>query len=95
MTVAEPDARAVIWRRPHVEVRGAGDFPARAALELILHAEDICAGLGTPFAPPGDLCDRLRRHTERWPHWRSPGWSPLRMAGDPWNDLLHASGRRM
>lgn len=94
VTVAEPDVRAVIWRRPHVEVRGPREFPARAALELILHAYDVCAGLAVPFAPPDDLCDRLRRQTQAWPHWRSPGWTPLGMEGDAWVDLLHAAGRR-
>ncbi|HEX8803929.1 MAG TPA: VOC family protein [Acidimicrobiales bacterium] len=93
VAAAGPDARAVIWRRPRVEVRGPEDFPARAALELALHTHDICAGLALPFRPPDDLCDRLRRQTRDWPHWSSPGWSALRMEGDPWADLLRASGR--
>ena len=93
VTVAEPDARAAIWRRPRVEVRGPEDFAPRGALELVLHAHDVCAGLRMPFAPPPGLCDRLRRHTQDWPHWRSPGWAPLALSGDPWADLLRSSGR--
>lgn len=93
VTAAPAGTRAVIWRRPHVEVRGPEDFVPRGALELILHAHDVCAGLGVPFEPPAALCERLRRHTAGWPHWRSPGWSPLTLAADPWPDLLRASGR--
>jgi hypothetical protein len=88
-----PDVRAVIWRRPRVETRGPSDFAARGALELVLHAHDVCAGLGLPFAPPPGACDRLRHHTRDWPHWTSPGWRPLALTGDPWSDLLRSSGR--
>ena len=91
---ADPGVRAVIWRLPQVEVRPPVDFPPRAGLELILHGHDVCAGLGVPFAPPADVCERLRHHTAGWPHWRSPGWSPLSLDGDPWADLLAAAGRR-
>jgi hypothetical protein len=91
---AEPDDRAAIWYRPEVEVRGPGDFVPRGALELILHAHDVCTGLGVTFAPPTALCERLRQHTEPWPMWRLPGWSPLAMTGDPWVDLLRCSGRQ-
>ena len=51
----------------------------RGGLELALHGHDVCAGLGVPFDPPTDLCERLRAHTQDWPHWSSPGWSPLTM----------------
>ena len=74
---AEPDARAVIWRRPQIETRGPEDFVPRGALELILHAHDVCTGLRVAFDPPADLCERLRQHTRSWPHWQSPGWTPL------------------
>jgi hypothetical protein len=93
VTAAGPDVRAVIWRRPRVETRGPADFVPRGALELMLHAHDVCTGLGVPFVPPAELCERLRRHTRDWPHWRSPGWAPLTLAGDPWDDLLRAAGR--
>ncbi len=90
---AEPDVRAIIWRRPQVELGRPEDFVARGALELILHAHDVCTGLGVAFEPPPDLCDRLRDHTRSWPAWSSPGWKQLTMAGDPWVDLLGSSGR--
>jgi hypothetical protein len=90
---APPGARAVIWRRP-LEVRGPEDFPPRAGLELILHGHDVCRGLGVAYAPPRPLCDRLRRHTAGWPHWRSRGWSRPTLTDDPWSDLLQSSGRR-
>jgi hypothetical protein len=93
VSAAEPDARAVIWRRPRVETRGPADFIPRGALELILHGHDVCAGLGVAFDPPDDLCGRLRQHTQSWPHWNSPGWAPLTMTGPAWDDLLRASGR--
>jgi hypothetical protein len=84
----------VIWRRPRVETRGPGDFPARGALELILHGHDVCAGLQVPFAPSAEPGDRLRRHTHDRPHWTSPGWHIPSLAGDPGADLLASSGRR-
>jgi hypothetical protein len=92
VTVAEPDARAVIWYRPEPEVRPRDDFVPRAGLELILHGHDVCAGLAVPYEPPTDLCDRLREHTRDWPMWER--WSELPRTDDPWGDLLAASGRR-
>jgi hypothetical protein len=89
----DPAVRAIIWRRPQATTRGPEDFPARGALELILHGHDVCRGLGVAFDPPADLCDRLRHHTADWPHWASPGWRALTLDGDPWADLLRASGR--
>ena len=91
--VAAAGGEAIIWRRPAVEVRPAADFPARGALELVLHGHDVCAGLGVAFRPDDAACDRLRRHTAGWPHWASPGWSALSLEGDPWADLLRGSGR--
>ncbi len=93
VTVAPSDARAVIWRRPQVETRPPADFVPRGALELALHGHDVACGLEITFAPPSDLCERLRDHTRAWPHWSSPGWTPLAMDGDPWLDLLRSSGR--
>lgn len=93
IAVAEPDARAVIWRRPRVEVRGPEDFAPRGGLELVLHAHDVCAGLGIAFEPAAALCARLREHTRGWPHWTAPGWSEPPATDDPWIDLLVASGR--
>ena len=84
--------RAVIFRRPEVVVAGPDDFVPRGALELVLHAHDVCAGLGVPFEPPADLCLRLREHTRPWPVWTS-AWQGLRQTDDPWGDLLASSGR--
>ena len=91
---AEPDVRAVIWRRPQVETRGGPeDFVPRGGMELILHAHDVCSGLGVSFRPPAALCERLRQHVEAWPYWGDGGWPHLAMTGDAWADLLHSSGR--
>lgn len=86
--------RAIIWRRPEPTLAGAADFAPRAALEMILHGHDVAAGLGVPYEPPEGLCIRLRDHTRGWPHWSSPGWSAVARTGDPWRDLLDASGRK-
>jgi hypothetical protein len=90
---ADPHARATIWRHPQLEVRGPTDFVPRAALELILHAHDIASGLDVGFDPPTALCEHLRQHTHSWPMWTSSGWTQLTLRGDPWTDLLNASGR--
>jgi hypothetical protein len=92
VTTTDPDVRAIIWFRPEPETRPPEDFVPRAGLELILHAHDVCAGLGVPFEPPPDLCERLREHTREWPMWQL--WHELGRTDDPWNDLVEASGRR-
>lgn len=86
------DQRAVIFRRPQVLVARPEDFVPRGALELILHAHDVCTGLGVPFEPPADLSLRLREHTRPWPMW-SIAWNGLSRTDDPWGDLLAGSGR--
>ena len=91
--VAEPATRAVIWRYPDVGTGSPDDFAARGALEMILHAHDVCCGLGVEFDPPAGLCERLREHTRSWPHWSMPGWSALPTTDDAWSDLLEGSGR--
>jgi hypothetical protein len=91
---AEPDARAVIFSRPEILVGAPHDFAPRAALELILHAHDVCAGLQIDYEPPPDLCHRLREHTRPWPVWTVElSGLPLGRSDDPWNDLLEATGR--
>ena len=88
ITIAEPGARAVIWIRNGGHTAPAPDFAARGGHELILHAHDVCSGLGVPFDPPRDLCQRLWDHTRDWP--MGP---PLDSTDDPWSDLLERSGR--
>ena len=89
-----PDGvRAILFRRPKVELGAPGDFVPRAAVELILHSHDVSAGLGVPFDPPADLCVRLREHTRPWPVW-TVAWNGLPETSDPWDDLLRGSGRR-
>lgn len=88
-----PESRAVIWRRPAIEVRGPEDFPARAGLELAIHGQDVCSGLGVPFEPPAAVVDRLCHQTSAWPFWGSY-WGPLTIGPDPWVSLLRATGRR-
>ena len=89
---AEPDVRAVIFRRPEVLVGAPCDFVPRAAMELILHAHDVCAGLGVAFEPPTEVCYRLREHTRPWPMW-ALSVQGLGRTADPWNDLLIGAGR--
>jgi hypothetical protein len=85
---AGPGTEAIMWGR----IGGLGesrDFAARGGHELILHAHDVCTGLGVPFDPPRDLCERLRDHTREWPV--GPEVAPT---DDPWSDLLERSGRQ-
>lgn len=89
---APAHVRAVIFRRPQVLVAPARDFAPRAAMELALHAHDVCLGLGVSFEPDAALCRRLREHTRPWPMWEV-GWSGLARTADPWDDLLTSSGR--
>jgi hypothetical protein len=89
ITIAEPDARAIIWRRPAPTTASPPEFAARGGHELILHAYDVCTGLGVPFDPPRDLCQRLFDASSSWTVWTEP----FRPTGDPWSDLLERSGR--
>jgi len=89
---ATPDVRAVIFRRPEIVVAPPPDFAPRGAMELILHAHDVCSGLGVTFDPDPELCHRLREHTRPWPMW-NVAWNGLAHTDDPWRDLLTSSGR--
>ena len=90
---ADPSVRAVIFRRPSVVTAPPADFLPRGALELILHAHDVCAGLGVEFEPPSTVCAHLIEHTADWP-WAAIGWArPVLETDDPWGELLRASGR--
>jgi hypothetical protein len=75
-----PDVRAIIRRRPPPRDPRPRGLRRPRGLEMILHAHDICTGLGLPFAPAADVCDRLRHHTADWPHW-TPADSRLRAGG--------------
>ena len=88
VTIAEPGARAIIWQRAEPATAPAADFAARGGHELILHAHDVCTGLGVPFDPPRELCRRLWHHTRDWPMG-----APIATTDDPWSDLLERSGR--
>jgi hypothetical protein len=85
------DVRALLIRHDGVIGRPA-DFAPRGGLELIIHARDVCTGLDVELDPPRDACEHLRRHVQHWPFWGGY-WEPLTMDGDPWIDLLRASGR--
>jgi len=88
IVTAEPDARAIIRYRPEPETGSPPAFAARGAHELILHAHDVCSGLGVEFDPPRDLCRRLWVSAQEWP------MDPAVVAtADPWSDLLARSGR--
>ena len=88
IATAPSDTRAVIFGIGKLGLGAPHDFAARGGLELILHAHDVCAGLGVPFDPPLDLCARLREHTRDW-----PGARDTAATADPWSDLLERSGR--
>ena len=88
IATAEPEARAVIGLLPHAQTGSPRDFAARGALEMSLHAHDVCVGLDIAFAPPNDVCARLRDYACEW-----PGQARLPGTDDPWSDLLERSGR--
>jgi hypothetical protein len=90
---AAPDDRAIIFGGPTPVIAAPTDFAPRAALELILHAHDVCLGLGVAFEPEPELCARLRDHTRPWPMWEVV-WDALPRTDDAWDDLLVGSGRR-
>jgi hypothetical protein len=88
IAASEPEARAVIGLWPHAQTGTPRDFAARGALEMILHAHDVCAGLDIAFDPPDDVCARLRDYVCEW-----PGQAALPATDAPWPDLLERSGR--
>jgi len=84
----DPNVEAAIGLWPFALNGRPADFAARGALEMILHAHDVCTGLGVAFDPPRELCRRLRDTAQDW-----PGQAQLRPTDDPWTDLLERSGR--
>ena len=85
------DVEAILFRTPRTIGRAA-DFAPRGALELVIHAHDVCAGLGIGLEPPRTALEHLRQHVKDWPFWGSY-WPHLSLDGDPWTDLLSVSGR--
>jgi hypothetical protein len=88
----DPDVRAILFPMAEPVLGAPADFLPRAAMELILHAHDVCVGLGVAFEPPSGLVRRLCEHTRPWPIWTRM-WGELGHSDDPWGDLLAASGR--
>jgi hypothetical protein len=88
---APDDVRAVIFRRPPT-LGAPADFLPRGAIELALHAHDVCVGLDVPFEPAPAIARGLREHTRRWPLWTRE-WNGLGDTDDAWGDLLVASDR--
>ena len=90
---AEPDVRAVLFAGPEPVLGAPADFVPRAGLELILHAHDVCAGLGIEYEPDVGIARRMRDHTSAWPMWTRGFGAAVRATDDPWADLLRAAGR--
>ena len=90
---AAADVRAVLFAGPEPLLGAPVDFVPRAGLELILHAHDVCAGLGIDYEPDVDVAGRMRNHTSPWPMWTREFGAPVTHTDDPWGDLLRASGR--
>lgn len=86
-----PDVRALLFRN-YGMIGAPPDFAPRGALELVLHAEDVCSGLGLDLDPPLHACANLRAHVRDWPVW-GDYWQTLEMSDDPWTDLLAATRR--
>jgi hypothetical protein len=87
------DTRAVLFAGSEPTLGAPVDFVPRAGHELMLHAHDVCAGLGVDFEPDADLAKRLRDHTSEWPMWTEVFGRAVAHTEDPWGDLLLASGR--
>jgi len=62
---------------------GPQDFAAMGMVELLVHTEDLSRGLGFPWNPPDDLCERVLAHL-------FPGAA---VDHEPWPTLLWATGR--
>ena len=60
---ATPDVRAVSFAGSEPLRAAPAQFVPRAGLDLILHAHDVCAGLGLPCEPDADIAERVRHST--------------------------------
>jgi len=61
----------------------ASGFIAMGCDEALVHGNDICAGLGAAYTPPGDICDDVVRRLFPW----APEYD------DAWERLLWCNGR--
>jgi hypothetical protein len=76
---APPEARAY-----HVSgLADAEGFAAMGVVEVLVHTQDIAAGLGVGWEPPADLCERALVRL----------FPDVTISGDPWRTLLWATGR--
>lgn len=90
---APANVRAVLFAGDEPMLGPPADFVPRAGLELILHAHDVCLGLGITYDPDVDLARRLRDHTADWSMWTTLFGGEVPRTDDPWGDLLTAAGR--
>jgi hypothetical protein len=58
-------------------------FAAMGVVEVLVHLYDIAAGLGVPWQPPADLCERVLVRL----------FPDVTLADDRWHTLLWATGR--
>jgi hypothetical protein len=77
--VTPPQVRAFHVTGPS----SATDYVGRACVEVLVHTDDALSGLGLPFAPPADLCQRVL--VQQYPDAAGQG--------NPWHDLIAATGR--
>ena len=77
--ITPPEVRAYHVTGPS----SAAGYVGRACVELLVHTDDALSGLGLPFAPPADLCQRVL--AQQFPQAAAPGGA--------WPGLLAANGR--
>ncbi|GAA4967028.1 maleylpyruvate isomerase N-terminal domain-containing protein [Actinoplanes utahensis] len=80
VAVTPPDRRS--WH-PY-GVSDAAGFAAMGVVETLVHTHDVAVGLGLPWNPPEDLCDRVLRRLFR---------DVPRTTAAAWPVLLWATGR--